>query len=24
LFPNSHDRRQLTVIIFSDCDRKCS
>jgi len=23
-FPNSHDRRQLTVIIFSDCDRKCS
>jgi hypothetical protein len=23
-FPNSHDRRQLTVIIFSDCDRKCN
>jgi hypothetical protein len=23
-FPNSHDSRQLTVIIFSDCDRKCS
>jgi hypothetical protein len=22
--PTSHDRRQLTVIIFSDCDRKCS
>jgi len=21
-FPNSHDRRQLTVIIFSDCDQK--
>jgi hypothetical protein len=23
-FPNSQYRRQLTVIIFSDCDRKCS
>jgi hypothetical protein len=23
-FPNLHDRRQLTVIIFSDCDRKCT
>ena len=23
-FPNSHDRRQLTAIIFNDCDRKCS
>jgi hypothetical protein len=21
-FPNSHDRRQLTLLIFSDCDRK--